>query len=401
MKRVHVVVGAAVLFLGLAPVQAGPGSFFSTRGLGLRVYYPNARSLGIGGLGLALEDQTSLSALNPALLSRVSLTRLSVSFLHETAAAAAAVESGRVTDSNVAGGQFFIPLGTDLGISAGLRPYSAVDYSFSNDGETASTSYVEKLSGDGGVNSAFLSFSFGIGSRLQLGLRGNAYFGRVKQLWEVQYRSDQFVNTRDELDAYVKGYGFTFGAVVSPADAWHIGAMLSPGFDLHTETDLTSTSGAQTPTQESTYNMPVEFGVGTSFNPHDRVLAGADVLVQRWSDFSRDGLKLAGWRDALRVGGGVELTGDANLNAGFFQRLSYRLGGYYSRLGVEMPEGQQVREIFATVGLGIPFDGNRGRIDLALNVGRRGQRPDNPVEETVWRLAIGVSGGERWFTQRR
>jgi hypothetical protein len=390
-----------IVVCGAVVAEAGPSSFFSTRGLGLRRFYPNARTLALGGMGIALDDWQALSALNPALQSRITLTRLSVSFLHETSGVSLDVQNGRVTDSNVAGAQFFIPLGRGLGISAGIRPYTAVEYSFTNEGEVAGANFVEKLSGDGGVNSAFLTFSVGVGRFLQLGLRGNAYFGRIKRVWEVNYASAEFRSTKDQIVSFARGYGFTLGAVVSPIRSWRIGAVVTPGFDLTAEIDLDSRSGIELPTQKSTYNVPIEYGAGTTFNLSNRFLVGVDVLGQRWSEFGRDSGKLAGWEDALRIGGGIELTGRLEREAGFFSRLSYRLGAYQWRLGVQAPDGQEVIEKFATFGLGIPFNGNWGRIDVAVQVGRRGKRPDNPVEETVWRVAVGISGGERWFMQRR
>jgi len=400
MKRVLFLTSVVVL-LSASAAAPFPGSFFSTRALGLRSYYPNARTLGLGGLAIALDDWRAPSSLNPALQSRITLTRLSVSFLHETSGANAGLQRGRVTDSNVTGAQFYIPFGKGLGLAAGIRPYTVVEYSFQNDGDTPDVHFIEKLSGDGGVNTAFLGFSAGVGKHVQVGVRGNAFFGRIKRIWEVNYASTEFKSTKDELRSYMRGYGVTLGAVVSPVQAWRIGAVLTPGFDLTSEDDLSSRSGSENPTQKFQYHIPVEYGIGTTFNLLDRLLVGVDVLAQRWSQFEKEGQKVANWEDALRVGGGVEITGHRGRYAGFFNRLSYRIGAYYSRLGLQMPEGRRVSEAFATFGLGVPFNGNIGRIDIAVQVGKRGSRPDNPVEETVWRIAVGVTGGELWFIRRR
>ncbi len=78
-----------------------------------------------------------------------------------------------------------------------------------------------------------------------------------------------------------------------------------------------------------------------------------------------------------------------------------RAGIYYKILGLEEPVGEKVTEIFATIGLGLPIKWSAGRLDLALETGRRGSSSQNPFRENVIRFTGSITVGEKWFLRRR
>ena len=86
----------------------------------------------------------------------------------------------------------------------GLRPYSSVNYSFSQqvailDGNTTYRKYID---GSGGINSVYLSWAHTLGPRLSFGITGSWMFGSM--INKTQYLGDniQLTIKRKETDFY-------------------------------------------------------------------------------------------------------------------------------------------------------------------------------------------------------
>ena len=60
-------------------------SFYSSQGIGLVSYFVSGGSTGMGGVGLALTDDLTVSSLNPASLSALPLSTISGNFRHSAA----------------------------------------------------------------------------------------------------------------------------------------------------------------------------------------------------------------------------------------------------------------------------------------------------------------------------
>jgi hypothetical protein len=156
--------------------------------------------------------------------------------------------------------------------------------------------------------------------------------------------------------------------------------------------------------QDLNYDLPSTFGVGTSFRLATKWLLAADYYTERWQDasFQQDGYVNASQRMAF----GVEylprpFTTEQYFSIPYFSRVAYRAGFYYRDLGLEVPLGEKVTEWFLTFGMGMPLKWAASRMDLAFEFGKRGSSDRNPVEETVSRLSISFTVGERWFARGR
>ncbi|MGH7453843.1 MAG: hypothetical protein ACRENG_21005, partial [bacterium] len=60
-------------------------SIYSRHGIGLLRYRHTVRSIGMGGIGLAITDTVYAHFLNPAVMGRLNLTRIQGDFLYERA----------------------------------------------------------------------------------------------------------------------------------------------------------------------------------------------------------------------------------------------------------------------------------------------------------------------------
>ncbi len=374
-------------------------SFYSSRGIGLVRYFVSGRSAGMAGVGLALTENLTVSFLNPASLSALPFTTISGNFRHSVTNLKNASQEASITDTNVSGVQFVIPLKRDRVVLAmGISPYSSVEVSFTSDEASSEEKpLLETVSYDGGVNTGFLSLSIKPFNRLYLGATSLFYFGLLKNIQRIDFTSPDLIDTQIELSQSVTGVNVRFGVVFKILSNWNVAGVFTPGVTLNADNTL-DLNITEFPNISSTkIELPLAFGIGTSFGVGRKLLVGIDYYRQQWSEVGIDGFN----NDSQRFALGLEFSGRGSLRDSYFSRMAVRAGVYYKNLGLEDPVDEDVTEIFGTVGLGIPIKWSAGRLDLALEVGRRGSSSKNPFRENVIRFSGSITVGERWFQRRR
>lgn len=382
------------LVMGSFICSAVAGSIYSTRGIGLVRYFVSARSSGMGGVGLANVDKLTVSYLNPAALAAIPLTTISGTFLHEAADLKGSFQNATITDSNIFGVQFVVPLKQNrAALAIGVNPYSSIEYSFTdtNPGENSST---ETVVGDGGVNTAFLSFALRPFKNLYLGATGLFYFGVIRNVHRVDFESSEFLDVRSEVSQSFTEGNIRFGFIYTVLPGWSIGGVFTPSVTLNADQTATLQAvGEFSDLPDRKIQIPIAFGGGTSLVLAKKLRVGVDFYMQHWSDFADEGFV----NNSKRFGLGIEFSAKGTFRDPYLSRVAYRAGLFYRDLGLEEPEGEKVTELFGSVGLGLPIKWTAARIDLALEVGRRGSVSNNPFRETVIRVTGSITVGNRWF----
>jgi len=387
-------------FLGLALVlllssQAMAQSFYSTRGIGLLNYFVSGRSVGMGGVGLAVVDGGTLNHLNPAALAQIPLSYISGNFIHETADLQGLSQDASMSNTSVGSVQFAVPLKTSrVALAVGLHPFSTIEYSFSDSGAVDNKTFEELVNGDGGVNEATVSFAVRPLHNLYVGVTAVFHFGILRNKWRILFDSPEFRNTQDEVSRSFTAGNVRIGAIYNPTPNWSVGGVFSPSVTLDADKAIELENGFRfTDLPGKQFKIPVSYGVGTSLQLNKRFLIGVDFFTRKWSDVKQNGYV----NNSYRVAAGFEFSARRKRKPSYLEKVAYRAGFYYSDLGLEYPAGEKVTEIFGTVGLGLPIKWNAARLDLSLELGRRGSRPGNPFEETVVKLTGTVTAGQKWF----
>jgi hypothetical protein len=100
-------------------------------------------------------------------------------------------------------------------------------------------------------------------------------------------------------------------------------------------------------------------------------------------------------RDETSVSAGIERTAAHQRRAGW-SNLPLRCG-VQTRTWAYKVGGQAIKETTFSVGTGFPFRQNLGQLDVALAYSLVGDLADNGLDSRIWRLAISVSGLEKWW----
>jgi hypothetical protein len=139
------------------------------------------------------------------------------------------------------------------------------------------------------------------------------------------------------------------------------------------------------------------WAMGFGFAPNRHWMFGADWRAQRWSLVNPESFFGEQGVDSYDLNFGFEVIPSFDALEGVFKRLSYRLGSAYRQLPYEEQTGNKIREWTASFGLGLPFGRGFNRIDLAVEVGKRGNLSTNVAQENILMVRAAITGSERWF----
>lgn len=85
---------------------------------------------------------------------------------------------------------------------------------------------------------------------------------------------------------------------------------------------------------------------------------------------------------------------------GYWQRAQYRAGLYYNNDYVKV-QGNGIREIGASLGIGLPVPGYRTVLNLAFDYKKRQAHPNPLIKEQYFGITLGINFNEVWFQKRR
>jgi hypothetical protein len=77
-----------------------------------------------------------------------------------------------------------------------------------------------------------------------------------------------------------------------------------------------------------------------------------------------------------------------------------RAGVRREQLPYTLPAGENVTRTAVSFGTGLLFRGRRGKLDLALQIGRTGSLDSNGFEDRFVRFYVSVAAGEEWRRKR-
>jgi hypothetical protein len=355
----------------------------------------------MGGLSIAVADDRFVETLNPAALHRIHLTHLSIQYVSDQSRYGDASGSAFSAYSNFNGFTFAMPLGRGAGVSAGLAPWTRMDFRLVFDHTLDGESYSKTLRAKGGLNAGTMSLWWGFRSLFAVGVSGHFVFGRMNESWRIRYNGADFTQTDNYLTTRGSGLSATAGVLLRPIPSVSLGAVVRP--DLHIETrtesvyNLASGTSAE---RDGRIDLPGVLAMGAGWQVANRLFLGVEWLRQQWDAFRINGMAAPSINGVWRAAVGTEWQPVDAPAEPYLNRLAFRLGFSAGRMYVVDSRGGDVLEWMATVGIGFPMAYSASRLDVALGFGRRGNRADNGFDENVFRLTVSASVAEKWFQRR-
>jgi hypothetical protein len=378
----------------LAPARPEAASVYSMLLLGEAVESGDVRAVSLGGSTQLFVDSLGVNQLNPALLARI--PRVSIG-----AAQYLAVDQGRSDDykerdvsftfSNV---RVVFPISGLVRLAIGYSGRYDPDGSFSlRDSTQGGDGFTQTYKKSGGLFSVPLTAAFNLTRYASVGLTISLERGLVQERWDVVFDKPTFLPGAGFKEHDLDGTGYGGAIVLYPVSGLTIGAMVESAIEYDAEVFEKYTQTALDTSYSATLTLPARVSAGLTWQLGNKFMFLASAARRDFADFQGLGF-LAGTlqaEESYSIGAeylrGVSVLG---------KRLPIRAGFNYQRFPMEYPQGERVSKYLVSLGTGIPIRGSKGKVDLALVFGKDGSISANGIEDRLFRVYLGITGGEAW-----
>lgn len=424
MRRIYSLL--FLLFIGsfqLALAQVGQ-SPYSVKGIGVINSLATARNMGMGGVGIGNSHYLYLNNVNPAMLTRNNFyTTFEAGMSLESSSMLTEDQQDRVTSGGLDYLSVAFPIIYDrLTFNAGIAPYSTVNYNMATlrpvEGTTSSS--VTNFKGTGGTTQAYAATGLKVYKGFSVGLRASYIFGAITE--EITTRildgsgtiganafNARFSDQTSFSDILLTG-GLAYRGKIPGTENNFLMAGLT--YDRATNLNATrynfvertlngsiATSVISGDTISGSYFLPASIGTGISFEKLYHYSLAADVKWQNWEEyqgFEGSGSDLG---KSYRLGLGGEWTPDfSSAKPGtYYKRMTYRMGLQYEKTPFVF-NGENINDFGINFGVTLPVS-NASSIHTSFLFGQRGKTENNLIRERYFRLSLGITFNDRWFTK--
>lgn len=381
---------------------------------------------GMGGVGYAVNNKMQINPKNPASYAAMdSLTFLfdvgmsvEIDWLKEKQRTQTLKETKTSANFDYAVLQF--PIGKYFAASFGIMPFSRVNYSYGKDVDNGEYSTY----GEGGIHQVYLGLAAKLYKNLYVGVNASYLFGNITHSTTILPNSNYNVvamisQSRMHITDYKFDFGIRYTQPINEKNSITLGLVYSPKkkllgkkynelYQLETSGETSLTMESDTVSLKNLYEMAETYGVGLGYNWDDRLIIGVDATYQPWSKvnylpvrkqtYTEDMLK-GNLNDRYRISLGAEYR-NAVYSTKYSDRIKYRGGVYYEK-SYQKVKGHDLREIGATIGIGLPILKDKSLINVSAQYYNRKLVPNATLVENGVMFSVGISFNEFWFFKRK
>ena len=309
----------------------------------------------------------------------------------------------------------------------GLVPYSSVGYKLQKITYDINTSVIpndttrsvySRYTGLGGVNRVFVGFGYQITKKLNFGADVQYNFGKIETT-NLRFQNGLQYGTRENNTSDLQGVNFDLGLSYQTkvkskysffsSLTYTPEAQLKLGNERKIEIVQFLSSGAvgvietnNIPVDDTTIKLPAKLSFGSGFGKVKKWLVGAEVTLLNNNVVSNRFVDIGGatFENSVRYSLGGFFIPNYNSYSSYFKKVVYRGGLRYENTGLVIQD-KSITDFAANIGFGFPLGGSFSNINIGLEVGKRGTKYYNLVEENYVNLSVGLSLSEKWFVKRK
>jgi hypothetical protein len=394
---------------------------YSIYGLGDLARPGIAYNLGMGGVGTGIRTSRVINFVNPAALT----AHDSLAFMFDFG-----LENQNHYSSNYASGEkqtsasnnmnihhivMSFPVYNRIIVGFGLLPYSSVGYDMQRMDTTEAlmadagqTSY--RYVGEGGITQGVLAVGVPIGKRLSLGGQVHYYFGSIDRYNTVNFAAGlgySDLTTIHQLK--VSNFGFSLGAQYEYLLKNNLTLAVGATYQFATKIgkrkiEFAYTTGSVADTvawntnTDDLMSLPATIGIGFSLHKFDNWIFGLDYVYQHWrqSGFNNPSSLDFEVVPSHLIRTGFEWTPARADFRHYFNRCSYRIGFSYENSYMQFA-GNNIKNISATLGFGLPINRWNNSLNFSAEIGRRGATSNQLIRETYIKFSLSFSVYDIWF----
>jgi hypothetical protein len=385
------------LFCVLSYAQHSTSSPYSTIGLGeidSKIYGLNS---GMANVGIGTYRTNFLNNTNPAAIAiDSSFFIFDVSLSGKLSKYSTADITEYANNTNAKKVAFGVRIFSKLAVSAGILPYSNVQYRIQSDSYVEGKNY-EKYTlfyeGSGGLSKTYLTATYKLWPHLYAGVTVSYLFGRINR---SQSLSNQTIQTISEVDKALFDFGLMYNRKIN-ATALSAGLVFGYESKLKLKNYKIISSLGTTETETSTYtSLPRNVGVGLTLqnnSGHSYKMVAIDYKFHNWGNIQSPDKRMQ-YSDNHRINAGIEYIPNYRTPRTYFHRVQYQAGAYFEMSNLII-NGKRMSEMGVTAGLVLPLKNNYTQIFVSADAGRRGG--SGLINESYIRINLGVSVNQLWF----
>jgi hypothetical protein len=416
-----IIVSICLLFSLAIFAQESTSSPYSIYGIGDIKFKGSVENRSMGSISV-LPDSIHINIQNPAQLACLKLTGLALGGTYANTKSKTETEEAKARRTSLDYMAIAFPVGK-VGIGFGLIPYSSVGYKIgrtayvTNNNNDTIRSIISRYNGIGGVNKVFLGFGYRLTKNINIGGDLQYNFGTIETN-SLQYQTDLQYGSRENNVSDLRGVNFDLGITYQTkvnskysffsSLAYTPEAVLTSGNTRNLEVVLvTSSSVSPIETQniavaDTKIKLPSKLSFGSGFGEVKKWLVGGEitfiqnsVMSNRFSDING-----ATFENSVRYSLGGFFVPNYNSYSSYYKRIVYRGGVRYENTGLVI-QNKSITDFAANIGLGMPLGGTFSNINIGLEIGKRGTKYYNLVEENYINISVGLSLSDKWFEKRK
>ena len=424
-----IIVSICLLFSLAIFAQESTSSPYSFYGIGDIKFKGSVENRSMGSVSV-LPDSIHINIQNPAQLACLKITGLALGGTYANTKSKTETQEAKARRTSLDYMIVGIPVGK-VGIGFGLIPYSSVGYKIGKTTYTTETttdalgvtridtirSNYLKYNGIGGVNKVFLGIGYRLTKNINIGGDLQYNFGTIETN-SLQYQTDLQYGSRENNVSDLRGVNFDLGITYQTKVnskysffsnlAYTPEAVLTSGNSRNIEIVLvTSSSVRPVETQnigvaDTKIKLPSKLSFGSGFGQVKKWLVGGEISFIQNSVMSNRFTDINGatFENSVRYSLGGFFIPNYNSYSSYYKRMVYRGGLRYENTGLVIQD-KSITDFAANIGLGMPLGGTFTNINIGLEIGRRGTKYYNLVEENYINLSVGLSLSDKWFVKRK
>lgn len=382
----------------------------------------------MGGIGM-FADSIHINLKNPAAYSKMGMqygedfgnTTYTAGLSHKRLTFENNVESQSNNVTNLEYISVGMALKKGFGIGFGIMPYSSVGYNMISENVNSNDATVtNRFYGEGGLNKVYFSTGYEFIKDVSLGATAGFNFGTLKNNRVQTVENVQF-GTLDKRSSKVNGMDFTYALNYTPTfkDKYQLFASVR----VNTQANLVSKNSKEIGSfsistganieivdvnldalnlRNTELKIPTTATLGLGLGEKMKWFLGAEYSFQGMSSFSNDFIEAENleYKDASSFALGGFYVPDYSAFSGYHKRITYRAGLRLDKSGMLL-NNREINDFGITFGFGLPMRGSFSNLNLGFEVGRKGTKYDDFIEENYFKVNVGLSFNDIWFRKRR
>jgi hypothetical protein len=381
------------------------------------------KSRAMGGIGVGMRDHNSIFYMNPASYSSLDTNSFTFDFGFDFGLNVLKEGDARYTSNDMNFNHLVMgfPVARGWGIATGVVPVSYGYYNISkqvNEGDSdydpITGPYTEIHNGKGGLSNFFIGTGGNITKNFSLGINMNIMFGVLERNYSLEFSdlATYYYNSASEK-MQVHGINFDYGlqyrANLKNDYFLNAGFSITSGNTYKSNYDYIAVRTSAynsvdtleyTSQKDAPVYLPASYKAGISFGKKNVFTTGFDFISSKWSQAEIPGYD--GYAaDTRTFMWGLEIIPEKYSNYSLIKRLEYRFGAHMGD-NYLIIRGEQIREIGASFGIGLPIRKTLSRANLFVDYTKKtGAESAGLHTERILTIGGSLNFYDFWFIKRK